>query len=93
VFGGRGVVVGCRLRLTFPWTLSGSPSILLSIIGTPRVAFLGGSVASAGPFGLSALGMPARSRLPLLLTAVQVDSRNTFFRSVTLLICWPDLKT
>ena len=36
--------------------------------------------------------MAARSRLPLVLTAVRVDSQNTFFRSVSLPICQPDLK-
>jgi len=86
-----GLAVGCRLRLTSPWSLSSSPSILLSIIGTPRATYVRGSPASAGLFGSSASAMAARSSLPLLLTAVPVDSRNTFFRSVSLPMCRPDI--
>ena len=61
-------------------------------IGTPQVPFLRGSAVSAGQVGLLASAMAARSCLPLLLTAVRVDSRNTFFKSVSLPICRPDLK-
>jgi len=57
-----------------------------------RATFLRGCAASAGPFGSSASAMAARSPLPLLLTAVRVDSQKTFFRSVSHPICWPDLK-
>jgi len=61
-------------------------------LGTPWATFLEGFAASAGPFGASASAMAARSPLPLLLTAVWVDSGNSFLRSVSLPICRPDLK-
>ena len=85
-------MVGCRLRLTSPWSLSSSPSILLSSIDTPQATFLGGSAASAGLFGSSASAMAARVHWPLLLTALHVDSQNTFCRSVSLPLCRLDLK-
>jgi len=72
--------------------MSGSPSILVSIIGTLRATVRGGSATSAGLPRMLASAMAAAIRLPLLFPGVWVDCLNTFFRSVSLPICQRDLK-